>query len=219
MCPFFFAVVCLFSGPKTSAEVVPIPSDWPAEVRSVVEEYAVRAETIRGDQIAQAEADLAQAKKIRPRSISDRQIKESRIEELTDRLKRLRAGVILPIVEMEVTLAKKGQFGRLVHRNSWVEGEAIQILERSVLVNVKRFRDSAGEIIIQGLDTENLIDGSEVPLSMPLRCIGPQSFTAVSGASRTLMAFEVIPIADKLEEWENLRNKAYAEANAKPTKK
>lgn len=219
MCHLFFAVACLLAGPKTSLEVMAIPPEWPASVRAAVEEYAAAAEDGRDDEIAGAEYQLSLSKKIKPKSVRDRENKAAQIEYFTDRLKKLKAGVLLPEVTLEVTEAKKGMLGRPTCERAEIRGEAIQILKGKVIVEVPAPSRSRATIIIYGLDTENLIDGAEIPMTSPLRCIGPQSFTTVSGGNRTLMAFEVLPITEKLEEWERLRLKAYTEANAKPVKK
>lgn len=211
----FLTLVFLFADPVV--ELPDVPAEWPDDTRAAIKAYADELEPLRDSAIEEAEKDLANAKKIRPSNNTDKRNKTFLIETRTARLQHLKARAILPHRKINQYTAKKGDVGIIA-----LSGTVNQIVDGDLHVTLQAF-DSKQDAILKGVKTDDLVDGARIGLNDLMEHIGPQSYTTVTGANRTVIGYRKLPFADKLHEWEKLRIAAYdaavAEAKKKPKTK
>lgn len=174
-----------------------VPAD-----RTVLSQYYEQATSpqfafLRGEIIRAAEADLAEWKKYRPRTVADRERRTKHLATATQHLRLLKAGVILPRLPLDTEEPVKGQVGYLPAAFTVRE-----IVDGKLIGKCGAHRACC---LLQAPNTD-VADNDELTLTDLWVCVGPTVCPTAEQPNRTLWTYRRGPTGS-LEEWQDWRIK------------
>ena len=227
MSPLFFAIIFLSAEP-ISEKSFALPTDWDERTAVLLQAYAKKSEERRKFEIALLQNAFVAATKLKTKNARDKQEKAELVKSRDRDLLLMRSGAKFPDVAIDIASPKTGDVGRLrklVFDRTLFNLKLDPYYAEQVTVTVSQIVDGKlfvtspnGEMVLIGMDTKDIADGSKIELTQIFHCVGPKPYTSVDGSKLTLFTFEVFP-EDKLREWEDLRIKSVEESVKAPAKK
>jgi hypothetical protein len=227
MSPLFFAIIFLSADPLPENEL-DVPSDWDKPTAVLLQAYAKKAEERRKSETALLQNAFVAATKLKTKNASDKKEKAELVKSRARDLLLMRSGATFPDVAIDIASPKTGDIGRL--RKVGFDRTLFNLkldpyYAEQVTVTVSQIVDGKlfvtgpnGEIVLVGMETKDIADGSKIELTQIFYCVGPKPYTSTDGSKLTLFTFEVFPEA-KLREWEGLRIKAVEDSVKSSAKK